>query len=140
MKNYTSAENCFEQQLDMKSYASTPKNCTSANNPTSLQNLIYFTDILSNPNLSKVPPDVVLLGQQNGMVGLLSWPTYTHQEVIDIIDLLPTECTKDYDRAIFFIKVSNLLTIIYFYKIHKIYVYFPYLTHPPKPQIPFKSQ
>ena len=62
---------------------------------------------MSNPTLFKVPPDVVLLGQENGMVGLMSWPTYTHQEVIDIIDMLPTECTEDYDRVIFLIQVSN---------------------------------
>ena len=60
---------------------------------------------MSNPTLFKVPPDVVLLGQENDMVGLMSWPTYTHQEVIDIIDMLPTECTEDYDRVIFLIQV-----------------------------------
>ena len=60
---------------------------------------------MSNPTLFKVPLDVVLLGQENGMVGLMSWPTYTNQEVIDIIDMLPTECTEDYDRVIFLIQV-----------------------------------
>ena len=60
-----------------------------------------FTDIILNANLFKVPPDVVLLGQESAMVGLISWPTYTHQEVVDLIDMLPTSCTDDFDRVIF---------------------------------------
>ena len=35
------------------------------------------------------------------MAGLISWPTYTHQEVVDLIDMLPTSCTDDFDRVIF---------------------------------------
>ena len=53
-----------------------------------------------DPQPFKVPPDVIVLGQESGMVGLMTWPTYTHQEVIDVIDLLPVECTEDYDRVI----------------------------------------
>ena len=53
-----------------------------------------------DPEQFKVPPDVIVLGQESGMVGLLSWPTYTHQEVIDQIDMLPPQCTEDYDRVI----------------------------------------
>ena len=56
----------------------------------------FFTDIML-----KVPPDVVLLGQESAMVGLISWPTYTHQEVVDLIDMLPTSCIDDFDRVIF---------------------------------------
>ena len=63
----------------------------------------FFTDIMLNADLFKVPPDVVLLGQESAMVGLISWPTYTHQEVVDLIDMLPTSCTDDFDRVIFFI-------------------------------------
>ena len=66
---------------------------------------MFFSDIMLNADLFKVPPDVVLLGQETVMVGLISWPTYTHQEVVDMIDLLPTECTDDFDRVIFFIKL-----------------------------------
>ena len=58
-----------------------------------------------DPQLFKVAPDVVLLGQESGMVGLMEWPNYTHQEVIDLIDLLPAECTEDYDRVILLQKV-----------------------------------
>ena len=58
-----------------------------------------------DPQLLKVPPDVVLLGQESGMVGLMAWPTYTHEEVIDLIDLLPAECTEDYDRVTLLQKV-----------------------------------
>ena len=54
-----------------------------------------------NAELFKVPPDVILLGQESAMVGLLSWPTYTHQEVVDLIDLLPTSCTDNFDRVYF---------------------------------------
>ena len=54
-----------------------------------------------NADLFKVLPDVVLLGQESAMVGLISWPTYTHQEVVDLIDMLPTSCTDDFDRVIF---------------------------------------
>ena len=61
----------------------------------------FFTDIMLNADLFKVPPDVVLLGQESAMVGLISWPTYTHQEVVDLIDMLPTSCTDDFDRVIF---------------------------------------
>ena len=57
-----------------------------------------------NADLFKVPPDVVLLGQESTMVGLISWPTYTHQEVVDLIDVLPTSCTDDFDRVIFLLK------------------------------------
>ena len=61
----------------------------------------FFTDIMLNADLFKVLPDVVLLGQESAMVGLISWPTYTHQEVVDLIDMLPTLCTDDFDRVIF---------------------------------------
>ena len=71
-----------------------------------------------DPQLFKVPPDVVLLGQENGMVGLMDWPTYTHQEVIDVIDLLPTHCTEDYDRVILLQKIINFINFLY--EIHKI--------------------
>ena len=86
----------------MKSYASAPKNCAPAENapPPSKTNLL-FTEIILNADLFKVPPDVVLLGQESAMVGLISWPTYTHQEVVDLIDMLPTSCTDDFDRVIF---------------------------------------
>ena len=69
---------------------------------------------MSDPKLFKVPPDVIVLGQESGMVGLMAWPTYTHQEVIDVIDLLPTHCTEDYNRVILlqkFIKFINLIGI-----------------------------
>ena len=56
-----------------------------------------------NAELFKVPPDVILLGQESAVVGLLSWPTYTHQEVVDLIDLLPTSCTDNFDRVYFFL-------------------------------------
>ena len=58
-----------------------------------------------NTDLFKVLPNVVPLGQESAMVGLMSWPTYTHQEVVDLIDMLPTSCTDDFDRVIFFIKL-----------------------------------
>ena len=31
-----------------------------------------------DPQLFKIPPDIILLGQESGMVGLPNWPTYTH--------------------------------------------------------------
>ena len=64
-----------------------------------------------NADLFKVLPDVVLLGKESAMVGLMSWPTYTHHEVVDLIDMLPTSCTDDFDRVIFFIKLYNLLCL-----------------------------
>ena len=69
-------------------------------NPVPPQILIIFTEIMLDPQLFKVPLDVVFLRQQSGMVGLMDWPTYTHQEDIDVIELLPTHCTEDYDRII----------------------------------------
>ena len=66
-----------------------------------------------DPQLFKVPLDVVLLGQESGMVGLMDWPTYTHQEVIDVIDLLPTHCTGDYDRVILLQKIINFINFLY---------------------------
>ena len=90
----------------MKSYTSALKNCAPAENstPPPLQ-LNFFTDIMLDADLFKVPPDVVLLGQETAMVGLMSWPNYTHQELVDMIDNLPTACTDDFDRVISFIKL-----------------------------------
>ena len=96
----------------MKSYTSAIKNCTPTKSSTPLK-LNFFTEIMLDPQLFKVPPDVVLLGQENGMVGLMDWPTYTHQEVIDVIDLLPTHCTEDYDRVILLQKIINFINFLY---------------------------
>ena len=54
-----------------------------------------------NAELFKVPPDVILLGQESAVVGLMAWPTYDQQEVVDLIDQLPTSCTDNFDRVYF---------------------------------------
>ena len=96
----------------MKSYASAIKTAHLPN-PVPPLKLNFFTEIILDPQLFKVPLDVVLLGQESGMVGLMDWPTYTHQEVIDVIDLLPTHCTEDYDRVILLQKIINFINFLY---------------------------
>ena len=71
------------------------------------------------------------------MVGLMAWPTYTHQEVIDVIDLLPAECTEDYDRVILLQKLYTLL--VFFIKSTKCQS-LPYPPHPPPTQTPLNSK
>ena len=66
-----------------------------------LNSLQFLQAILGDPDLSKVPHDVIIYGQDCGRVGLPNWPMLTHQEVIDCIDSLPPECTGDYNRVQF---------------------------------------
>ena len=66
-----------------------------------LNSLQFLQAILGDPDLSKVPHDVIIYGQDCGRVGLPNWPMLTHQEVIDCIDSLPPECTEDYNRVQF---------------------------------------
>ena len=66
-----------------------------------LNSLQFLQAILGDPDLSKVPHDVIIYGQDCGRVGLPNWPMLTHQEVIDCIDSLPPECTDDYNRVQF---------------------------------------
>ena len=66
-----------------------------------LNSLQFLQAILADPDLSKVPHDVIIYGQDCGRVGLPNWPMLTHQEVIDCIDSLPPECTDDYNRVQF---------------------------------------
>ena len=66
------------------------------------------------------------------MVGLMDWPTYTHQEVIDVIDLLPTHCTEDYDTVILLQKSIDFINFLY--EIHKISIFTsPTSPIPPNP-------
>ena len=85
----------------MKSCASAPKNCVSAEQFFYLNSFQFLQAILADPDLSKVPHDVIIYGQDCGRVGLPNWPMLTHQEVIDCIDSLPAECTDDYNRVQF---------------------------------------
>ena len=66
-----------------------------------LNSFQFLQAILADPDLSKVPHDVIIYGQDCGRVGLPNWPMLTHQEVIDCIDSLPPECTDDYNRVQF---------------------------------------
>ena len=66
-----------------------------------LNSLQFLQAILGDPDLSKVPHDVIIYGQDCGRVGLPNWLMLTHQEVIDCIDSLPPECTEDYNRVQF---------------------------------------
>ena len=56
-----------------------------------LKSFLFYTDC--------IPPDVILLGEIKGVVGMAEWPIFTLQDTIDKLDTLDQVYCQDQDRV-----------------------------------------
>ena len=71
---------------------------------------LFYTDC--------IPPDVILLGENKGVVGVAEWPIFTLQDTIDKLDTLDQVYHQDQHRVSKNPQCNVYCTIIFYCTIY----------------------